>query len=206
MLAAIFDLIGSRREVEHAGKLREKIFKALSSLEDVWANRLPAKPALTAGDSVEILAKGWKPVTFFFHLSRTLGLGFRVGLGAGRVDVVREFADECDGPAFWSARSSLEFLRSREARGSVVNFALAEGSEIEDLLELRTASLTISLLAEMPEKRILYCFRRVWLGERVTEIASKYGISKGNVSKALRNTGCFILMKLVTGNQQPFDS
>ena len=197
LLAAIFDLVKSRAKVRQAETIRRQVAEGMSSVEREWGSELAAKPALTAGDSVELLVKDWRPLTFFFHLSLASDLKFRVGLGAGRVDVLREFADECDGPAFWSARSALEKLNSREARGSLVNFEVGEGHSKEHLANLRLAALSIAMLAEMPEKKKLYCFRRVWLREGVGEIAKTYGVSKGNVSKALRGTACFILSKLV---------
>ncbi len=197
MLAAIFDLIRSRARAQEAKNIREKIAEGMSLVEGKWGSKLAARPALTAGDSVELLAMDWRPLTFFFHFSLASDLRFRVGLGAGRVDVLREFADECDGPAFWSARSALEKLGSREARGSLVNFEVGDGFNKEDLANLRLAAISIAMLAEIPEKKRAYCFRRIWFGEGVGQIAKRYGVSKGNVSKALRGTACFILSRLI---------
>ena len=200
MLAAIFDLVRSRRlGPAEAGRLRETISRCVEQVEVRMVKELVAKPALTAGDSVEFLTSGWKPVVFFFHLSRSAALEFRVGLGAGRVDVLREFADECDGPAFWSARSALEDLDRREARGSLVNFELGEGADCEDARNLELASLSISLIDEMPLRKALYCLHRVWFNERVSDIAMRFGVSRGNVSKVLRGSSCFVLAKLVGG-------
>ncbi len=197
MLAAIFDLIRSRARAQEAKNIREKIVEGMSLVEEKWESKLVARPALTAGDSVELLAIDWRSLTFFFHFSLASDLRFRVGLGAGRIDVLREFADECDGPAFWSARSALEKLSSKKARGSLVNFEVGDGFSKEDLANLRLAALSIAMLAEMPEKKRAYCFRRAWFGEGVGQIAKRYGVSKGNVSKTLRGTACFILSRLI---------
>ena len=197
LLAAIFDLIKSREMSGRAEEIRNLVKMGIELVEDRWDRELVARPALTAGDSVEFLVGDWRPVTFFFHYSLTHRLRFRVGLGAGRVDVIREFADECDGPAFWSARDALERLDLERSGGSVLDFEKGEGMDQKDRENLLTATLTMAMLAEMPDRRLTYCFRRVWFGEGVSDIARRYGVSKGNVSKTLRGTGCFILSRLV---------
>ncbi len=197
MLAAIFDLIRSRELWDRAEEIRGLVREGMNMVEKRWDNELVARPALTAGDSVELLVRDWRPVTFFFHYSLASNLKFRVGLGAGRVDVVSEFADECDGPAFWSARSALESLDRREARGSLLNLEVGEGADARDEESLRMAALSMAMLAEMPDRRVAYCFWRIWFGSKVGEIASRYGVSKGNVSKTLRSSGCFILSRLI---------
>ncbi len=199
MMAAIFDLVGSRELTHRAEEIRDLVRRGIELVEGMWGSGLIARPALTAGDSVEFLVGDWRPVTFFFHHSLARGLSFRVGLGAGRVDVIREFADECDGPAFWSARTALEGLDLRAGSGSVVNFEVGDGADGEDVRLLLAAALTMAVLTEMPGRRLTYCFRRVWFGERVSDIARRYGVSKGNVSKTLRSTGCFVLSRLVVG-------
>ncbi len=197
MIAAIFDLIRSRELTHRAKEIRDLVKLGIELVEGMWGSGIVARPALTAGDSVEFLVEDWRPVTFFFHYSLAHGLRFRVGLGAGRVDVIREFADECDGPAFWSARASLEGLDLRTSGGSVVNFEVGEGADRGDKKILLAATLTMAMLAEMPDRKLTYCFWRVWFGEGVGDIAKRYGVSKGNVSKTLRGTGCFILSRLV---------
>ncbi len=158
---------------------------------------LAARPALTAGDSVEFLTKDWRPLTFFFHFSLASNLRFRVRLGAGSVHLIREFADECDGPAFWSARSALERLGSKGGRVSVLDLEVGGGADLEDERNIYVAALSMTVLAEMPEKRVAYCLRRIWFGDKIEEIARRYGVSKGNVSKTLRSTGCFVISRLL---------
>ncbi len=197
MLAAIFDLIRSRKLSDRAEEIRGIIRRGMDLVEERWGQELAARPALTAGDSVEFLARDWRPLTFFFHYSLASNLRFRVGLGAGSVHLVRRFADECDGPAFWSARSALEALSSRRGRVSVLNLEVGEGADPDDERNIYVAALSMAVLAEMPGKRATYCFRRAWFGEKIEEIARRYGVSKGNVSKTLRSSGCFIISRLL---------
>jgi len=197
LLAAIFDLIRSRELSDRAEEIREIIRRGMDLVEELWGQELAARPALTAGDSVEFLAKDWRPLTFFFHYSLASNLRFRVGLGAGSVRLLREFADECDGPAFWSARSALETLSSKRGRVSVLNLEVGEGADPDDERNIYVAALSMAVLAEMPEKRAVYCFRRIWFGEKIEEIARRYGVSKGNVSKTLRSSGCFVISRLL---------
>jgi hypothetical protein len=123
MIAAIIDIVASRGA---NARERKKLDKEIRSLLDQTYHRFKeffvAIPALTQGDSVELLVSSWHPIVFLFHRLLMEDLEFRVGLGTGEILLLKENADECDGPVFWNAREALDEIKRTKYMSSSVGF------------------------------------------------------------------------------------
>ncbi len=200
-VVVVVDLSRSREmNVRDKVRLYEVIRGLLESSHSRFPAECLARPALTAGDSVEFLVSWWRPPTFFIHALKVLSpqVEFRVGVGAGEVHVLGEIADECDGPAFWRAREALEHLKLTRGVGrrSIVDLRVDASAGPPDVQLAGVISLAASLLASMSERRLAYCYHHAWLGKKISEVAREFGVTRGNVSKVLRGTDCHLLARL----------
>ncbi len=133
MIAGIIDLVGSKAlTLEDRQKLNDELRAVLKGIYERFKEFCIARPSLTQGDSIELLVNHWKPIAFLFHKLLIKQLDFSVGFGTGEVHILREFADECDGPAFWNARAALENVKKTKAKRLIVDFVIDEGSKKED--------------------------------------------------------------------------
>ncbi|MDK2464778.1 MAG: SatD family protein [Candidatus Korarchaeota archaeon] len=200
-VAVVVDLSGSRKmEVRKKVRLYGEIGRLLGESHSRFRRECLVRPALTAGDSVEFLVNWWRPPTFFLHALKVSvpDVEFRVGVGAGEVHVLGESADECDGPAFWRAREALEDLKLIRGVGreSIADLKVDPSAGPSDVHLAGVISLTVGLLANMSERKLAYCYHHAWLGEKMSDIAREFGVTRGNVSKVLRGTDCRLLVRL----------
>ena len=101
MIAAIIDIVASRDiNARERRRLDTKIRNLLVQTHGRFNEYCVAIPALTQGDSMELLVSSWQPLVFLFHRVLMEDLAFRVGLGTGEIIIHKENADECEGPAF----------------------------------------------------------------------------------------------------------
>ena len=109
---------------------REKIDREIRTILDTTYKRFRkyciAKPALTQGDSIELLVNNWKPVIYLFHKLLYEKLRFNTGFGTTTINLLREYADECDGPAFWNAREALEEIKKMKIQKIAANYKIEE--------------------------------------------------------------------------------
>jgi len=199
MIAVIADIMSSR-EVDK--RERQKMDEAIRYLLDHTYERFQdyclAVPALTQGDSIELLVNSWQPVVFLFHNLLMEDFEFRVGFGTGEVIIMKANADECDGPVFWNAREALDEIKTARYMSSSAGFKFAVNTSDEERnLVINTILLYVALLG-LTTTQLRYCFHYIWKKKHTTEIAEVTGTSKGNVSRILGNTPCYLIEKVMT--------
>ena len=188
-IVAIFDIVGSTSiETKKREKVLDEIRALLEELnKSELKDNLLAKPAITGGDSIEILAKNGKAVMYFIHMLNIREINVRTGLGAGKVDIFKEYADECDGPAFWAARKALEECRRRKVQVWLETHKTAKN---EEKLTLKLISLFTIILQYMSREQRKYCYNYIWKNMSITEIAKKENVSPSNISQIIKKTVC----------------
>ncbi len=198
MIAVIVDIVASR-ETE-IGKRRE-LDKALRELLKRVHNRFEedclAHPALTQGDSLELLVSSWRPIVFVFQSLLMKELEFRVGLGTGEVTIRKKNADECDGPAFWNAREALNEIKEMKYMTRTAGFKIDDKSSEEESNMVIVSLLFLTSLLGMTPTQVRHCYHYIWEKKRVSEIAPVVGTSKGNVSRSLSKTPCYLLERIM---------
>ena len=199
MIAAIIHIVASRdADVRERRRLDKEIRGVLDQTYERFKEYCLAIPALTQGDSVELLVRSWQPIVFLFHRLLMEGLEFRVGLGTGEVILHKEIADECDGPAFWNAREALDEIKSTKYMNRSVGFRIDEKTSDHEYNAVVNSILFFTTLIGLSTTQLQQCFYYLWEKKRVSEIAGVVKTSKGNVSKTLSKTPCYLLENLVT--------
>jgi len=197
-IAVIIDLTESRIvKVKDRRKLDEELRSALQTVYKRYKKHCIAKPTLTQGDSLELLVNNWMPAIYLFHKLLLKELEFRVGLGASTIHLLRESADECDGPAFWNARGALDEIRSMKRKKVIANFRAEDSTPKEEIAHIATSILYLINLRSLTTQQLRYCYYYMWEGKNITQIAKITRRSKSNISKNLAKTQCYTIMRLV---------
>jgi hypothetical protein len=199
MIASIIDIVASR---DATARQRRKLDREMRDLMDETYKRFKeycvAIPALTQGDSIELLVNSWHPVIFLLHRLLMQRLEVRIGLGTGEIIVQNENADDCDGPAFWNAREALDEIKSRRYMNKSAGFKIAERTlEVERTTVVNIILLFAALLG-LSSTQLQHCFYFIWEKKRISEIAEAVKTTKGNVSRTLSKTPCYLLEEVMT--------
>ena len=198
MIAVIADIMSSRGvDTRERQKMDGAIRDLLHHTYDRFQDFCLAIPALTQGDSIELLVNSWQPVVFLFHNLLMEDFEFRVGFGTGEVIIMKDNADECDGPVFWNAREALDEIKTAIYMSSFAGFKFAENTSDKERNIVINAILLYVTFLGLTTTQLRYCFHYIWKRERTTEIAEATGTSKGNVSRILGKTPCYLIEKVM---------
>ena len=199
MIASIIDIVASR---DVTVRQRRKMDREIRDLIDETYRRFKkyclAIPALTQGDSIELLVNSWHPVVFLLHRLLMQSLEVRIGLGIGEIIVQNENADDCDGPAFWNAREALDEIKSRRYMNKSAGIKSAEEILDDEKITAVNIILLFTALLGLSSTQLLYCFYYIWENKRISEIAEVVKTTKGNVSRTLSRTPCYLLEEVMT--------
>ncbi|MGQ4834265.1 MAG: SatD family protein [Candidatus Asgardarchaeia archaeon] len=198
MFAVIIDLVGSKKlSVEERKSMNKKVRDILKQLTKNFKEFCIAKPSLTQGDSIELLINHWKPVVYLFHRLLILKLNFAAGFGTGEIHVLREFADECDGPAFWNAREALEKIKEIKRERIIANLKVSSNTSKENIEYILDAILFLTVLKQFSQPQLEYAYYYLWEDMTVSKIAQLTNTSKGNVSKVLSRGEVYTLKRVI---------
>jgi len=198
MIAAIIDIVASRdADVRERRRLDKEIRGLLDQTYERFKEYCLAIPALTQGDSVELLVRSWQPIVFLFQRLLMEELEFRVGLGTGEVTLHKEIADECDGPAFWNAREALDEIKNTKYLNRSAGFKIDEKTSNHEYNAVVNSILFLTTLLGLSTTQLRHCFYYIWEKKRISEIAKAVKTSKGNVSKTLSKTPCYLLKEVM---------
>ena len=81
-------------------------------------------------------------------------------------------------------------------RKSIIDLRVDPSADPSDAHLAGVISLTVSLLASMSKRKLIYCYHHAWFGKKMSDIAREFGVTRGNVSKVLRGTDCHLLARL----------
>ncbi len=199
MIAVIIDIVASRDvNARERRKVDEKMRGMLSQTYERFKDYCLAMPAITQGDSIELLVSSWQPIVFLFHRLLMEELEFRVGLGTGEIIIRKESADECDGPAFWNAREALNETKSMKYMNRSAGFKVDEKASGDENNAVVNSLLFYTTLVGLSASQLQHCYYYIWEKKRTSEIAEATKTSKGNVSKTLSKTPCYLLERVMT--------
>ena len=199
MIAAIIDIVASREvTARDRKKMDREIRNLLLKTYDRFKEHCLAIPTLTQGDSVELLVTNWFPIIFVFHNLLMENYDLRVGFGTGKVIVHNENADECDGPVFWNARHAMDEIKRAKYMKSPAGFKFDEKTSSNETNAVINSILFLTTLLGLSSAQLQHCFRFIWEKKSISEIAKAAKTSKGNISKTLSKTPCYLLEKVVT--------
>lgn len=199
MIAVIIDIVSSRElAVQKRKTLDKKIRKLLREMHNRFMKNCLAVPSLTQGDSIELLVSNWLPIIFVVHNLLMENLELRIGFGTGNIIVQNENADECDGPVFWNARQALDEIKKRKYMISPAGFRFDKKTSSNEANVVTNSILFFTTLLGLSTTQRRYCFQYIWEKQRVSEIAKIVKSSKGNISRTLSKTPCYLLEEIVS--------
>lgn len=198
MIATIIDIVASREaNVRERKKLDKEIRSVLDQVYQLFKKYCVAIPALTQGDSVELLVSSWQPIVFLFHRLLMEDLEFRVGFGTGEITLHKENADECDGPAFWNAREALNEIKRMKYMNRSAGLNIDEKTSKNEENAVVYSILFLTTFLGLSTTQLQHCFHYLWEKKGISEIAHAVMTSKGNVSKTLSKTPCYLLERVM---------
>ncbi|MFX0056317.1 MAG: SatD family protein [Candidatus Hermodarchaeota archaeon] len=199
MIAAIIDIVASRdASVRERRKLDREIRGVIDETYKRFKEYCVAIPALTQGDSIELLVSSWHPIVFLLHKLLMKDLEVHVGLGTGEIIIHNEMADDCDGPAFWNAREALDEVKRLKHMKRPASFKIDENVSDNERTMIVNVVLLFTNLLSLSTTQLQYCFYYLWDKKQISEIAKAVKTTKGNVSRTLSKTPCYLLEEVMT--------
>ncbi|MFW9890325.1 MAG: SatD family protein [Candidatus Thorarchaeota archaeon] len=198
MIASIIDIVASRdTPVGERRKLDRKIRGVIDETYKRFKEYCIAMPALTQGDSIELLINSWQPIVFLLHRLLMEELEVHVGLGTGEIIIHNEKADDCDGPVFWNAREALDEVKSMTYKKRSASFKIDENTSDKESAIVVNVVLFFASLLRLSKTQLQYCFYYLWEKKQISEIAQAVKTTKGNVSRTLSKTPCYLLEEVM---------
>lgn len=111
VIVAIIDIVNSKEySKEDRNELDLLIRNIILLVEKAHFDRLVTNISITHGDSIEMVCLSMDPICYMLDLLDRMDfdVDFRFGIGEGKLTLVRDNADQCDGPPFWEARRELK--------------------------------------------------------------------------------------------------
>lgn len=199
MIASIIDIVASRDvSVRERRKLDKEIRGVIDETYKRFKEYCVAVPALTQGDSIELLVSSWQPIVFLLHKLLIKDLEVHVGLGTGEIIIHNEMADDCDGPAFWNAREALDEIKRMKHMKRSASFKIDESASDNEKTMIVNVVLFFTNLLSLSATQLHYCFYYLWEKKQISEIAEAVKTTKGNVSRTLSKTPCYLLEEVMT--------
>ncbi|MFW9913316.1 MAG: SatD family protein [Candidatus Thorarchaeota archaeon] len=199
MIASIIDIVASRdATVRERRKLDREIRGVIDETYKRFKEYCLAMPALTQGDSIEMLVSSWQPIVYLLHKLLMDGFKVRVGLGTGEIIIHNEKADDCDGPVFWNAREALDEVKGMNYKRRSASFKIDENASDRESAIVISVVLFFANLLSLSTTQLQYCFYYLWEMKQISEIAKAVKTTKGNVSRTLSKTPCYLLKEVMT--------
>lgn len=199
MIASIIDIVASRTaSVRERRKLDREIRGVIDETYRRFKEHCIAMPALTQGDSIEMLVSSWQPILFLLHKLLMEDLEVRMGLGTGEIIIHNAKADDCDGPVFWNAREALDEVKNMKHMKRSASFKMDENTSDNENTMIVNVVLFFASLLSLSTTQLQYCFYYLWEKKQISEIAKAVKTTKGNVSRTLSKTPCYLLQEVMT--------
>ena len=174
LLAVVADIEDSKKL---GFKHRKKIFNIIKNvLLNNYENEEYRKimrnimPAITRGDSIEIVSDCWWLVAKILHeimyrvsIETNILLKFRVGIGVGDVYKLSNYADESDGPAFWGARKALEIAERNDMITNIYIYYVKNNYNFKiKIYEAKNLMMYMIFLHNLNMEKMKYSYEYIW--------------------------------------------
>lgn len=125
------------------------------------------------------------------------GTELPVGLGTGDLTIHKKKADECDGPAFWNAKEALDEIKQMRYMSRSAGFSIDEDSSATESTIVIESILFLTTLLGLTRTQLQHCYQYIWEKRSISEIAEAVETSKGNVSRSLSKTPCYLVQRIM---------
>lgn len=137
LLAIIGDIIDSK-SIKQRKEVQMKLNKILSNLNKDYKKYIVSKWTITLGDEFQVLLEPnlevFKMLDYISYKMYPLKIRFGIGLGEIYTDINYKKSIGSDGPAYWRARESIEFIHENNNYGNSKILFTSEKEEDDDLI------------------------------------------------------------------------
>lgn len=194
-LALLFDLKESQAmAVEERKQHISMLHEGIKLFEELPRTSIPTNPAITAGDSLEVVVTDWWILVLLFHYFLYQRVPFRAGLGTGSIDICVEHANESDGPVFWSAQEALE---NAKMGNKEIDIVYGKNKSRLEKLEGIKAFLSMGTILNMSQLQQKITFPWIWERKKATTISKQREVSKASTSKTLKRSKAYTIRRLL---------
>jgi hypothetical protein len=118
-VAIIGDMKESKK-IENRNEVQKKLKQVLEEINEKYDNDISSKFIITLGDEFQgLLCSGANTMHIITEIERKMfpiKIRFGVGVGTITTDVHKEMSIGADGPAYYKARSAIDFLKENEKK------------------------------------------------------------------------------------------
>jgi hypothetical protein len=191
-IAIIGDIKASRTSGDR-NALQSRLKQILSEINREYQKDIAAKFTITLGDEFQgLLLAGSNTIEIISRIERYLWpIRLRFGIGIGRIttEIDIERAIGADGPAFYLARSAIEYLKKNEKKNQAVESDIrieAEGTNRETTDLLNTILfLVTAIIAEWSDRQREHIWSMLTHKETQAELAQRLNVRQPAVQKTL---------------------
>ncbi|HLR35772.1 MAG TPA: SatD family protein [Tissierellales bacterium] len=195
LLAIIGDIIDSRN-IEYRIKVQEELNKIIKEINMSYKNYIVSKWTITLGDEFQVLMKPnleiFKMLDYISYRMDPIKIRYGIGLGEIYTDIDYEKSIGADGPAYWNARSAIEFIHNNNNYGN--SKILFRGKTKSDNIINHLLSYTDWMKENWTntQKEVLYTLLESGIYSENFEqkaLAKKLNISESAMSRRVKTSG-----------------
>lgn len=208
MFVIIGDIVSSRK-INNRFEIQEKLNKCFDKINKDYQDSFVSKISITLGDEFQgILSKSKDLFNIINRIERemdTINIRFSIGVGNITTRIPNDTPLGSDGPVWWSARDSIEYIKEKNKRGvyGKTNIIIS-GNIKEEILELINNSLVLCYRIKnnwtKKQKEIFnYVFKKHGVTDNFiqAEIASIFGIAESDINRKIKTSGFMDFVKTI---------
>ena len=186
--ALIADVISSKK-INHDERrsLQIVLSDALNEINNDYSGSIAAGFTLTLGDEFQGLLSDagivYEIAEKLQHTAAPYTLRFGIGIGEIYTDITRQWAIAADGPAYYMARESLEFVKSEKIKNDFPVYIKTGGSD--DGLLNTALEYAAEIFSDWSDKQRHAVFAEQFGGQTREETAQMLNISTSSLSRRL---------------------
>ncbi len=200
--AIIGDLIDSRRITDRSS-FQQEYAGLLSEINEQYAPDIVSRFAITLGDEFQgVLGSAEKIMEILNTISvRLYPQKIRFGIGVGEMTTMPELDRNIgmDGPAFWRARSAIEYIHDDNDYGVSRTFVVAADNAKTGLINSSLAAndfiFSRMTPAQMQTFQELIKMEAAWNDFEQKQIAKRLNIAASSVLRRIKGSGLKIYLR-----------
>ncbi len=191
-IAVIGDVKRSR-ELEDRSKVQCQLRAILDKINEQYANDIVAKFVITLGDEFQGLlvsdAHVMEIISVLQSRMHPVEIRFGIGFGSITTDIDPEMAIGADGPAYYRARESVEYLKEKEKRKQTytgdIRFEMNEANGTAAMMLNTIADLMYAIRSSWSERQREVIYSMLEQQESQSDVAKRLNIKQPTVQKIL---------------------
>lgn len=190
---AIIGDIKNSKKIKNRYKFQERLQEALNQVNQIYADSIASKFTITLGDEFQGLLHTGKNVMEIIQYIKQeihpIEIRFGIGVGAISTEINSDISIGADGPGYYKARESVEYLkivekRKEKALGNI--YIKIDGDNVVQELSINTIfKLMYSIEVNWTEKQREVINYILFNKVNQTEVAQHFNVTQPNIQQIL---------------------